>query len=116
MISILISIILFILFSALQIADGVTTIKVLSLPYREETGAIAKWMQGKVGILPAMMILSIINAMMILSIINIVVMGGLLYGAYLYRQYWFAEPIIQVTVFLCCVQRAWTVRNNIKNM
>jgi hypothetical protein len=107
MISILISIILFILFSALQIADGVTTIKVLSLPYREETGAIAKWLQVKVGILPAMMIL---------SIINIVVMGGLLYGAYLYRQYWFAEPIIQATVFLCCVQRAWTVRNNIKNM
>jgi hypothetical protein len=98
-----ISPILFVLFSGLQIADGLTTIKVLLRPDREEGEKVARWLMGRVGVW---------MAMIILSVLNIGLVGGFLYVSGLYQ----AEAIAQIAVSLFCVQRLWVVRNNVKNI
>ena len=96
------SITLFIIFTLLQTGDAVSTYYALKRPGVIEDYRVTKWLQGKVGIIPAMALFTILFVCLV---------AALLYFANLYQIGWIA----QIAVAGLCIQRAWTVYGNWKN-
>lgn len=96
--------ILLAIFTVLQIADVVTTIKVLQLPNRKEANKLMSWLMERIGITPALIVSKII-AVLILAI-----------AVYLYPGFpntsGYLPHILSIVLIGWSGFYVWVIRNN----